>query len=867
MKKLVSILLAAVMLFGALPIFAAAEPYSVLSSFNGDGKIGVVVKANENFEKDFVLIAVLYEGDTVCGVKTLTKAQLNAATEISFDAVENGQIKLYAWDSLEGLSPANEDYLSSLTYDEVIRSLKTVNDYWIKRNSVIYSNSNPWDVAVFHTGNMQAYYMTGDETYRNYSTLWSNVNLWQSHNYPGYTNADNICCFQTYIDLYNIDKDESYLENVKPQVDSIVNSGSVSYWNWIDTFYMGGPVFTKMYKLTGDRAYLDKMYNMIKYTADNLDCYDRNDMLWFRDESFINRVSENGEKVFWSRGDGWVFAAFARIIEDLPDDYEHKDYFVNIFKNMASALKATQCDEGAWHESLLDKNYNPTCEESGTGFFVYGMLWGINNGYLEEIEYLNCALKGWKWLTEVAMQENGLIGYVQQIGAMPTKDEITAFSTEDYAYANFVFAASELAKYLGGVKGDVLPYLKKKLTGNTYVYKKDSIYALVGGEIVSGDMPFLTDEGILKEGKYVALQDFIPEGMYAYEYEDLCVISEYAKPFNRTETNLLNVLSDILSSGQFPERPYSDPDRIIVKDWDNMYEEKEYTDGNITVSELPQPQNGPKNMIDGSLSTYWTAYVQDDEVPCSATFDLGKKYNVSKIGIAFNKGNQRTTGFSVSVSADGENYTEVLPKMHSSGETTAVEYYSFDAREAQYVRIYGYQNSDEGVKYWFSPTEVVIYSENGELLMGEAPQEEPEKPWLEGLKKADFTASVSTLIEPQNGPDKLNDGNFDSYCSLLMKDAANPPYIELDLGEVKDVKYAALAFRLGNVRKYTLHIETSEDGVIYTKAVQKGASAGNTTDYEYFSIDENARYIRIYGYYNSVNNWFCITEAAVYTTE
>lgn len=853
MKKLVSMLIAVIMLLGAMPALAAPMPYVVLSEFNDGELTGVVVKPNEKFSGDFTLIAALCKDDTVLEVKTRAKSQLGSGREISFDAVEGSEIKLFAWDSLTTLQPAKEDFVSRLSYDEVMSQLKKANDYWIGQNLTVYDETNPWDVAVFHTGNMQAYYMTGDEAYRSYSTLWSDVHSWQSHQYPvgSITNADNICCFQTYIDLYNMDKNEEYLECVKEVVDKTTQSANVTYWDWVDTFYMAAPVFTKMYELTGDRAYLDKMYDMIRYTADNLECYDEEEGLWYRDNRYVGKLSENGKKIFWSRGNGWVFAAFARIIEELPDSYENKSYFTDVFCEMAQALKNSQCDDGAWHESLVDQKFNPDCEESGTGFFVYGLMWGINNGYLDEEEYLNCALRGWNWMTEVALSESGKIGYVQHIGAEPTKYELTANETEDYAYANFVFAASEIAKYLGGMQGDVVPYLEKKLLGNIEVYKKNSLYAIKQGEIVTGDMPMLTEAGIYNEGEYVALDNYVPAGMYVYESGDICVISEFITPFNKTEANLVTMLSDILTTGQFPERPYSDPDRFETK-------EGSYTWGKITVSQFSQSQNTPSDMIDGDLYTYWTARVGKESNPEWATFDLMGEYEISQIGIAFSKGSDRTTSFSVSVSLDGESYTEVVPRRESSGETTEIEYYPFDAVNARYVRLYGYGNSEESVKWWFSPTEVQIYSAEGERIFG-------TESMGEAVEIAPENVTASHIPEDFNPPEHMVDGSISTRWAVDYKTGQDAPYATFDLTEEYALDKIGIAFNRGDERIYYFAVGVSTDGINYTTVLPQRGSIGGTLGMSYYDLGGvDARYVRLYGYGNNVNNWFNPAEVKFY---
>ena len=66
--------------------------------------------------------------------------------------------------------------------------------------------------------------------------------------------------------------------------------------------------------------------------------------------------------------------------------------------------------------SMLDPEYAPGPETSGTAFFMYGFMWGINNGYLDKASYLPVVRKAWKYLSETALQKDGTVGYVQPIG-------------------------------------------------------------------------------------------------------------------------------------------------------------------------------------------------------------------------------------------------------------------------------------------------------------------------------------------------------------------------------------------------------------------------------------------------------------------
>jgi len=174
-------------------------------------------------------------------------------------------------------------------------------------------------------------------------------------------------------------------------------------------------------------------------------------MLYYRDARYVypEHKTMNGKKDFWARGDGWVFAGLAKVLKDLPKEYVHHDFFVKRFQDMAKSIQLSQQADGYWTRSMLDPLQAPGKETSGTAFFTYGLIWGINNGYLNEKKYLPTALKGWQYLSNDALQPDGKIGYVQPIGdkAIPGQ-VIDANSTANFGVGAFLLAASEMVRFV-----------------------------------------------------------------------------------------------------------------------------------------------------------------------------------------------------------------------------------------------------------------------------------------------------------------------------------------------------------------------------------------------------------------------------------
>lgn len=213
-------------------------------------------------------------------------------------------------------------------------------------------------------------------------------------------------------------------------------------WCWCDALFMAPPVWAAVGKLTGDPAYLNYVDEEYQATIDYL--FDKQEHLFYRDGRFFERRSKNGKKIFWSRGNGWVFAGLPLLIEQIPANDPRKQKYENLFKTMAASLVKLQQPNGFWPSSLLDKDEFNVPETSGTGFMTFGLAWGINNGLLNRDDYLPAVNAGWRGLAST-VNESGKLGWVQQVGASPEK--ILPEDTQLYGVGALLLAASEVSKF------------------------------------------------------------------------------------------------------------------------------------------------------------------------------------------------------------------------------------------------------------------------------------------------------------------------------------------------------------------------------------------------------------------------------------
>lgn len=350
--------------------------------------------------------------------------------------------------------------------NDVLETISKVNNKWQAEHDVMRQRAF-WHPATYHIGNLAAYQITQNDQYLNYTTKWAEKNQWKGAKstnpeewkfYYGETDkhvlfGDWQACFQVYIDLYNMNPEEHKVARAKEVMGYQVRTDENKYWWWIDGLFMVMPVMPRMYELTQDTIYLNKLHEYYSYTLREV--YDKETGLLYRDAKYIypKHKTNSGKKDFWARGNGWVFAALARTLDKLPKSDTHYQEYVDIFKGMAKTLKDSQQEEGYWTRSILDPEQAPGPETSGTSFFTYGMLWGINNDVLDTKTYTSVAKSGWKYLTETAIQEDGTLGYVQPIGERAVPGQIIDInSTSDFGVGAFLLAATEMVKYIDAKK-------------------------------------------------------------------------------------------------------------------------------------------------------------------------------------------------------------------------------------------------------------------------------------------------------------------------------------------------------------------------------------------------------------------------------
>ncbi len=117
------------------------------------------------------------------------------------------------------------------------------------------------------------------------------------------------------------------------------------------------------------------------------------------------------------------------------------------------------------------------------------------------------------------------------------------------------------------------------------------------------------------------------------------------------------------------------------------------------------------------------------------------------------------------------------------------------------------------------------------------------------------SAIASHIPQPENPPEHVFDGDLETRWAADVMGA----WVEVDLGEEKDLSGIALAFAWSEDRQYSFELLTSTDKKTFTR-VYNGRSQGGTNGYEYIEAGVRARYVRLIGYGHATGEWNSITE-------
>ena len=374
---------------------------------------------------------------------------------------------------------------AAVAQSEMLHAARQANDYFMNKyaNPTLATNvgrirpSSLWTRAVYYEGLMALEGIDPQQRYVDYALRWAEFHRWTPRNGPETCDADDQCCAQTYVELipYTGREYGDVLRNVIANLDHQMRTRNtrkivtkkeknsaqdslLGWWTWIDAIQMAMPLYMQVARLTGRKEYSSHAMRMYLWSRNTCGggLFNEEEGLWWRDADYVPPYKErDGRNCYWSRGNGWVYAALARFMSQLPARGKTYRMLRKDFRRMSEALLRCQHADGFWHASLVSDADYPTPEMTGTALFLYGMAWGINHGVLREKDFGRACDIAWQALSS-CLRPDGSLGWAQGTGKDPSAGQPVTFSStpdfEDYGTGCYLLGLTEYHKLCEGRK-------------------------------------------------------------------------------------------------------------------------------------------------------------------------------------------------------------------------------------------------------------------------------------------------------------------------------------------------------------------------------------------------------------------------------
>lgn len=343
-------------------------------------------------------------------------------------------------DSPDVPGPHATDLTATIKSQDIKNAMQKVGSWQLPRVASAFNND--WTFAALYAGLLAAGYTLQDSKYETAMVSMGDKLHWQLGSRE--LHADDQAVGQAYLELYLRHHNSAMLTPTKERFDRTMHRAddpAKPLWWWCDALFMAPPVLARLYAATDNKAYLDYMDREWWLTSDSL--YDPHEHLYYRDSRYFDKREGNGEKLFWSRGNGWVMGGLARVLQYLPKEYPSRDRYIAQFRQMADRLRELQGADGLWRSGLLDQNSYKLPEVSGSALISYGIAWGINAGMLDKKTFYPAVERAWGGMIANIYQD-GRLGCIQPVSAAP--GDFKRSSSYVYGVGGFLLFGSEIDK-------------------------------------------------------------------------------------------------------------------------------------------------------------------------------------------------------------------------------------------------------------------------------------------------------------------------------------------------------------------------------------------------------------------------------------
>ncbi|KAM5354106.1 hypothetical protein ACJ41O_000756 [Fusarium nematophilum] len=291
--------------------------------------------------------------------------------------------------------------------------------------------------AVLYLGFEKAYELSGDEKYLDWykgqieGPVVQEDGTIKGWNYTRWV-LDEYRMGHNYLYLYDQTGDEKYksaADIVRSMLNRYPRTPSGGFWHqqffpnqmWLDGIYMADSFYAKwthLYDADNETAWDD-----ILLQFELIDTNTRNESSGLHVHGWAEGRApwadpETGRAPnVWGRAVGWYFMSLVETLQFFPSYHPGRDQLLEYFESLAWALKrARDSNSGNWWQVMNEpypEREGNFIEASGSAMFTWGLLKGVDLGYLDRDEFLDTARDSYLSLVDnfVTEDEDGTVTF------------------------------------------------------------------------------------------------------------------------------------------------------------------------------------------------------------------------------------------------------------------------------------------------------------------------------------------------------------------------------------------------------------------------------------------------------------------------
>jgi unsaturated rhamnogalacturonyl hydrolase len=242
---------------------------------------------------------------------------------------------------------------------------------------------------------------------------------------------------------YGTEKYRLAIEFLRQQLREQPRTSEGGFWHkkvyphqmWLDGLFMATPFLAQYAVFAREPAAMDDAVKQLLLVAEKT--YDPVTGLythaWDESKSQAWADPKTGKSHhFWGRSVGWYAMALVDALDFIPEDHPQRAAVIKVFNSLAqSVVRWQDAETGTWYQLLnladrkADGNY---LESSCSAMFVYALVKGVNQGYLDQ-SYMTAVHKGFRGLLHqfLAFNPDGTLSITQTcsvagLGGNPYRD-------------------------------------------------------------------------------------------------------------------------------------------------------------------------------------------------------------------------------------------------------------------------------------------------------------------------------------------------------------------------------------------------------------------------------------------------------------